>query len=599
MNERLKQSSKLYEKEKEKNIELFEACNRKEELERSLKQVKEQADTQRRSYIELQHRLANTLEENSKLEEALRRSQEIIEEQVLAIDDTNPTEDPNIMLGIKQENEKQNSLISQLQDKVHRLKEQLDMSKKDLEVERQKKVHDHSDFDHYDHTGRKLSYETEEMLRKMQENREECLSRSEGRMSNGSGRSIEVSPVWKDLQIAILPSLSAGKFDKSSSPEKKKCFADKDTQYEVENFSPSTPQIIIKEVIKESPEKIIIKEQPVTYIVSFKPVPFFDFREIREETMYYQDPSSFRKLQTLATTTYNFGGASKSISNESKSHDSPVRNPEEANILHSSSNKIESIVAIQPLMATQKLEKGIKKYFIGTPRSSKPSKPSKKMNFNIINQQLFPVEDNPFIEHGIPNNYSFHEVNKELNKTSFLCLDMDQGTLKESLHMPYANDSTSINIRKILKSTQSNRVSRQKLEPRKDSYWGDGDDASSRYNVTKEDHSISNYHRLDTEDGQEDHSTSKISQHSFIDLGGAGGHKDPDSPYNKQVMTARNKKSLLMDDQRVQYGSSSAMAMRESVPDNFKEKKRMLNHFFEMKNLEKDKPKKQVYESLT
>ena len=477
---------------------------------------------------------------------------------------------------------------------VQRLKDQLDLTKKDLELERIRKAQEQLEAEQFEQSHRKLSAETQEFLQKLEFERGEGAPKSEGRLSRNSARSIEHSSLWNDLQIQILPSLSAGKFESYISNSEKKVLVDKDTQFSNDLTTEFQPQIVYKEVIKETPEKIVIRVHEVAYTVAFKPMPCFDFRSFLVETTTFIDPTACIRLHSLPTTTYTFSGVSKPKDSDPEVLSGPSKEPPQLTLIVPPVQHIQERMVISPLLATQKVEKSPKKFFIGSPRSSKPIKPSKKMNFNLINQQGFPSEANPNIEQGAQVTDSFSETYKEVNKTSFLCLDIDQGTLKEIQHLPYANDTTSINIRKILKSTKSNQVSRQKLERMKDSEYGDGDDASSKYHLTKEYTSTSHLQRCDTEEAPDDQSVSKLSQHSFIDFTGNEANRERQSPYSKLAMTARNKKSLLRTDEREIHGSTSAMVLKDLALDNFKEKKRMLNNFFEKKNQMKDKDRKPV-----
>lgn len=575
----LQKVNEMYEKERASTSATFELSNKNQELLKLLKSAKEIEEQNKKEKDELFTRLHDLVEENLKLEEALKRSQEIIEEQVMEIDESMVSQDPNLMLSITQERAQNEAIIFKLKEKVQKLKNQLSMTKNDLQLERARKASEHSDNDGVLTNTRKLSDETARLFQKLMES-SESKNHAKDRGSPRDSFEIELSkPPVDQREVKTFPSLINFSAEKYSDKKSKPLMSTKELQTEPFELPRAQPEIIYRDRLIESPEKVIIKEKEVAYIVSFSPNPAFDFRSEVIEKMNFEEKSPSLKVQSLASNTFMFSGIKLANPKADASKQGDLERSPISQIIISSDEKLEERWIVFPQDTFQMLE------FTSNVISNEKSLLKPTILESGLKQTLCVPE--------IPlDNFPNHEqlsgsvTERQLGKASFLKLDLNNGILTETEQLPYAQDLTSINIRKILAGPKnSSRLPRQKAGPSYD----DSVDLQAKKQAAR-----AKFARSEAVGGfrvigqPENPLNSKLVQPPFAPFNPSEAGVALTLP-PALVKKEEENSSIINPYQTIM--SSSILSTIRPHPDTFKEKKIKLNYFFEKKNQEREKGK--------
>lgn len=552
-----------------------------EKLEREIEQARLDADAKNDKIVLLQRQLEDVLLDNQKLHDSLKRSEEIIEDQVLQIDDTIPAQDPNFIVGVQQDNEKNAETIQSLQSAIKVLSDQLSMVKKDLEFERAKKTQEHTEAGESLDIQRKLSGETLLTLEKLIEEQYGARYQADLQSRRGSFCSSTTNPQAPSIKVynftsqlaktggVLAQQISVPKF-KHSSAQTEDC-----------DFLVKHSQKVSETETTESSPQVIYTEREVAYTVAFMPMPAFDSKFELVETARFDDPSVRLNLHKLDEKRFTFTLAYTG----------------QELLIDRISSGNGGITASRKLTEEEKpMQRFIlwPQFALQVEEVCFWSRPDARPSNSKIPKRMYSMQDNPEpVGEYSPNFPSLVNVDisfdRQASKASFLRLDMDKGVLTESDRLPFAEDPTTINIRRILNLNRSNRVSRHRLIPLKDGHHIDIDtNHQASYHEFGKSGMMTPRHAGDHDD-RLDHS--RVSEASFVDL--HANDRSPSIDRRCEMAESDSGSPYLINRSRMQP-CKSTLVVTKIKTDVFKEKKRKLNSFFQKKNEQKNKNQKPV-----
>lgn len=553
-----------------------------EKLEREIEQARLDANAKNDKIVLLQRQLEDVLLDNQKLHESLKRSEEIIEDQVLQIDDTNPAQDPNFTVGVQQDNEKNAETIRSLQSAIKVLSDQLSMVKKDLELERAKKTQEHTEAGESLDIQRKLSAETLLTLEKLIEEQHGARYQADLQSRRGSFCSSTTNPQAPSIKVYNFTSqlaITGGVLAQQISVPK---FKHSSAQTEDCDFLVKHTQKVPETETTESSPQVIYTERIVTYTVAFMPTPAFDSKFELVETARFDDPSvrlNIHKLDAKRFTfTLAYTGQELLIDRISSGNGSI---PASRKLTEEEDKPMQRII-LWPHFALQVEEVCFW------------SRPDERPSDSKIPKRMYSMQDNHEpVEEYSPNFPSLVNVDisfdRQASKASFLRLDMEKGVLTESDRLPFAEDPTTINIRRILNANRSNRVSRHRLIPLKDGHQIDTDtNNQASYHEFGKSGMMTPRHAGGHDERQD---YSRVSVASFVDL--HANDRSPSIDRQCEMAESDSGSPYLIDRSKMQP-CKSTLVVTKIKTDVFKEKKRKLNSFFQKKNEQKNKNQKPV-----